>query len=365
MRPGRKSATTKILTILIMLILLQAVLPAGASLIRSTVTAGDPEISGDFIVWHDSGDASEGSDIYLYNISRGTLSVICDEEGDQKNPDISQNLVVWEDNRNGDRDIYLYDIDTGKTIPVCTRKGDQMNPRISGSYVTYTEKITEGTYRICIYDPKTSEETSVEIQAWEARLMPGKDFLVILETKNSGQYLSLYNISAGNIHTFRNVTGVFGYNALPRVSGDRVIWSESDESGGGIPVSTIYTYNISSGTTDTVFKSGDYLVDPDIDGELAVWESVESPFAPEKRYSYDLKVTVHNLKTGENDDIAVTKPLIRGTRALSPKISGDYAVWTDAKEGGILLEKIYTAGNNITAGREDEGKIRIDAAAKI
>lgn len=347
MQSRGKSAITEIRTILVLLILSQAIFPAGASLIHSTATAGDPETSGDFIVWHDVDSSLKGYDLYMYSISSGMLRVICDEEGDQKNPDISQNLVVWEDSRKGDTDIYLYDIDTGENVPVCTREGDQLNPRISDSYVTYTENILKGTYRICIYDLRTSEESSFDIQAWEASVVPGKNSLIILETENSGQYLSLYNISTGNFHNFRNVTGVFGYDSHPRISGDRVIWSEINESGGlRASTSTIYMYNISSGTTDTVFEStisesGDFLVDPDIDGEFAAWESVE--FAPEKRYSYDLKVIVHDLKTGETSDIAVTKPLIKGNRDLSPKISGDYVVWIDAKEAGIFLEKIDTA----------------------
>lgn len=314
-----------------------AVIHAGAVPVHSLSSGGSPEISGDYIVWNEDTGISNRSAIYIYGISTGELSIIPGGEGDRKNPDISGDYVVWEDYSTRESDIYLYDIGKGEIKPVCTRDGNQLNPRISGSIVTYTEEVSGGTQDICIYDLRTSEESCIEIQAWDIAVTPGEDYLAIFETVNSGRYLSIYDISSGDLRTVRNVTYLPDYGSVPRVSGNTVIWAETDESG-NIPASAIFTYDISTGRTNEIFESEDYLLNPDIDGEYAVWESIE--IAPEKRYSYDMKVVACNLNLGDIREVAVTKPMIKSSGRLSPKISGDYVVWKDSKEAKIFLENI-------------------------
>ena len=70
--------------------------------------------------------------------------------GDQMNPSISGNLVVYQDNRGGHVDetgrwsgewnIYLMDLATGIEQPVCTAPGDQINPVIKGNTVVWQDK---------------------------------------------------------------------------------------------------------------------------------------------------------------------------------------------------------------------------------
>ena len=52
--------------------------------------------------------------------------------GDQTNPTISGSLVAWQDDRNGTSHIYGYDLDSQTEFPICTATGDQTCPSAGG-----------------------------------------------------------------------------------------------------------------------------------------------------------------------------------------------------------------------------------------
>ena len=69
--------------------------------------------------------------------------------GDQVNPAIEGNTIVYQDNRSGyynesgawvgEWDLYLKNLDTGSEIPLCLAAGDQVNPHISGNLVVWQD----------------------------------------------------------------------------------------------------------------------------------------------------------------------------------------------------------------------------------
>lgn len=71
------------------------------------------------------------------------------EPGDQVNPALDGGIVVFQDNRGGhfdetgvwvgEWDLYLIDLATGIETPLCTAAGDQVNPRISGDVVVWQD----------------------------------------------------------------------------------------------------------------------------------------------------------------------------------------------------------------------------------
>jgi beta propeller repeat protein len=57
------------------------------------------------------------------------------------NPDISGNIVVWEDARSGeDMNIYGYDLASGEEFPICIAPGDQTDPVIDGDVVVWVDE---------------------------------------------------------------------------------------------------------------------------------------------------------------------------------------------------------------------------------
>jgi beta propeller repeat protein len=55
------------------------------------------------------------------------------------NPDIDHNIVVWQDNRNGDWDIYGYNLTTRQEFQITDEPHDQTNPAISGNMVVWED----------------------------------------------------------------------------------------------------------------------------------------------------------------------------------------------------------------------------------
>jgi len=76
-------------------------------------------------------------------------SAVVQKPGDQMNPSLSGNIVVYQDNRTGqvdesgrwvgDWNIYMMDLNTGIEQPVCTAPGDQVNPVIDGNTVVWQD----------------------------------------------------------------------------------------------------------------------------------------------------------------------------------------------------------------------------------
>ena len=123
-----------------------------------------PATDGDYVVWS-TPNTSDNANIMGYDLSTGTEFTICDAAGAQINPAISDGVVVWQDDRNGNWDIYGARIgDQSQSEPqpepqdathagakvgcepvvdgqfsVCTADGDQTNPDIHCGFVVWQD----------------------------------------------------------------------------------------------------------------------------------------------------------------------------------------------------------------------------------
>jgi len=118
------------------------------------------KIYRNLITWSESGDSD--SDIFMYDLGSRTLTTICDEAGEQRNPDINANHVVWEDDRNCNMDIYRYTIGQGEML-VVDDAGDQTNPRVWQSTVVFEDEgsSADGKKDIVMYDWQNAKETKI------------------------------------------------------------------------------------------------------------------------------------------------------------------------------------------------------------
>lgn len=142
----------------------------------------NPRVWGNYIIWQDSrNDAVKEYpgrwNLYLYDISTGGEKLICDTLAAHSTINISDNKIVWEDERNfkgdnglrgGDnvpennKDIYMYDILTGIETPVATGSLMECRPDISGNYIVYEDR-NNGSLNadIVLYDILTKEKTFI------------------------------------------------------------------------------------------------------------------------------------------------------------------------------------------------------------
>ena len=99
-------------------------------------------------------------DIYGYRISTGEKISITTSKGDQVSPAIYGDIIVWQDNRNGNWDIYGYDLDTKQEFQITTNLGDQCSPTIYAGFVVW-EDHRYGNWDIYMYNVLTAQEFQI------------------------------------------------------------------------------------------------------------------------------------------------------------------------------------------------------------
>jgi len=130
-----------------------------------------PAVWGETVVWVDNyfGDM----DIYAADLSTSLKAGISDPENpvefpittneqEQTNPDIDRNIVVWQDNRNGDWDIYGYNLTTRREFQITAESHDQTNPAVSGNTVVWEDSREGNTqiFAIVLDGPEVARCTS-------------------------------------------------------------------------------------------------------------------------------------------------------------------------------------------------------------
>jgi len=108
-----------------------------------------PAIWGNIVVWQSYGHGLLTEDnffgdwgIYGADISEPNDPVefaITTNESSQMNPDIDNNIVVWQDYRNNNWDIFGYNLTTRKEFQITDDSHDQTNPAISGNVVVWQD----------------------------------------------------------------------------------------------------------------------------------------------------------------------------------------------------------------------------------
>ncbi len=121
-----------------------------------------PVINGDKIVWVSADGGSAGYNIYMYDLKAKTKTPICTASGDQTNPDIYGNRIVWEDSRNCNKDIYMYDLSTFQETRITNDSSDQITPAIYGDMIVWRD-CRSSAPGIYMYNILTQQEAPIAI----------------------------------------------------------------------------------------------------------------------------------------------------------------------------------------------------------
>lgn len=146
-----------------------------------------PTISGDRILYQQKENDS-GQDWDIFEAIPETFGyAVVSEPGDQINPSLSGDLVVYQDNRTGHIDesgrwtgewnIYMKDLASGIEQPVCTAPGDQKNPVIKGNMVVWQDN-RDGDWDIyaAVLSPAAEDSGLMEMYSPSLVLHHNEDF---------------------------------------------------------------------------------------------------------------------------------------------------------------------------------------------
>jgi len=294
-----------------------------------------PDIDGNVIVWEDNRNGQ--MDIYSGTIDgfRGSLGYtgerITTDPNSQEKPSISGNHIVWQDNRSGNWDIYLYDRSSKNDIQITTGPGKHWLPAISGNYVAWYHK-NNGRTNIALYD--ITEKKVIDVIDCDARTtIPGAstEFKPALSEKyiawveDTDARIRYYDIAAGK--TIGPVSASTAVQCWPSLSGSLITWE--DYRGGD---AEIYMTDLADPSREEVriTSASNDQVSPAISGSIVAWEDKRgAPAEPRSIYLYDLS---------SKKEKYVFLSVDRYDEHLYPAISGNTIVW---QRGGSPNSNLY------------------------
>jgi beta propeller repeat protein len=216
-----------------------------------------PATDGTYVVWQ-TPNTFGNSCIMGYDIATKQEFVVCDAEGAQINPAISDGVVVWQDDRNGNWDIYGYDIAQQRDIRVAVGEADQTNPAIfSGIAVWQTDLFgnwdIDGAYlmecvdgggpsaapaaaparaRLGCHPPESDGELFHVTRAWGDQTDPSINgpLVVWTDTRNGAENADIYGYGLEQEYEFPVCTAD-GAQTSSSASGQLVAWLDGRTGG--------------------------------------------------------------------------------------------------------------------------------------
>ncbi len=290
------------------------------SVTADTKVQSHPDLSGDHLVYQQK-DAA-GWNIYGVTLP-GTPYAICTDPGDQINPAVDGNVVVWEDHSTGDSNIWAYNLATHTKFAVCTDPGEQTAPAISGDWVVWQDK-RNGNWDIygAVIDPVAGTHGAAVPICTEGhdqtRPDVSGDTVVWTDTRWGSKDILGYNRVAD--FTFV-VCAWAGDQDQPAIDGDTVVWRDARTTNDG---TDIWRFDLRTSRTFAVCTAPGNQSMPAIDGDVIVWADTRDKATT----GSDLRA--FDLAFDQEFPVAAA-----GARQDQPAISGDRVVFADTRSGGV------------------------------
>jgi beta propeller repeat protein len=192
------------------------------------------EISGNLVVWHDNRNGSPeqiwgrkldqpvGSDFAISSTNATYQQIF---------PDVSGNVAVWmTQNENGDQgNIYGRDVNSGGVFPITTNSAYQYFPQISGRTVVWNDT-RDGTVHVYGRNLDSGGDVLISSGVSAQYLVAFDGDLVVWRDDRAGNS-DLWGryLSSGGEFQITNTPNI--YEDYPQVSGNVVVWEQSTGDG--------------------------------------------------------------------------------------------------------------------------------------
>jgi uncharacterized repeat protein (TIGR01451 family) len=234
-----------------------------------------PDVSGDIIVWTDWRNGN--CDIYGYDLSKDREFQITSHAAHQKWPAIDGNTVVWVDWRSGGEtlygyDLYGYDLASGTEFRISGHSAPIACPAISGDAVVWSDR-RYGWWELYRYDLGSGIETQIPHGWASSPYCPAiSNGVIVLGGGNS-----VIGIDLSGDLLFETPTLLYPFYdySRPTVNGNLVVWQERDPSlitclSYPCP-STIVGYDVTSWHKFLIPQGVHEAWYPAISGDVFVW----------------------------------------------------------------------------------------------
>ncbi|MCK4969918.1 MAG: hypothetical protein KAS77_05305, partial [Thermoplasmata archaeon] len=287
------------------------------------------DIDGDKVVY------SNGTEIWLYNITAETTTTYTGSIGNVSMIRIDGDRFVWADDRNGNWDIYMFDISTGTETQVSSHATDQYQPAINGDRVVYRSR--EYYYSIYMYNIATgSTSRIISITMANGYSTEISTQYVVAELQYSG-YVSRtyhYKIATGSLTS----TGYLYYEDRQYymdVYEDLMVYRSYPFGN-----SHIYMYDFSTSTTTQITTNSNDQYRPTIDGEFIVYQ--ENRFGHNDIFLYDLSTGIEGRITNNDGN------------QQEARVDGSYVIYKDDRNGQWDLYLFWVDRDGDSVGDADD-----------
>lgn len=231
--------------------------------------------------------------------------------GDQYDPAISGNLVVFTDYRAADTDVWYHDLATGVERPVSTAPGYQELTDVSGGLIVYTDYSTSDVF---VFDTADGTSRNLSASSGSNSIDPAVSQGLVAWTDDRDGNSEIYarNLASGEE---RRVTTSPEADEKPAVGGKVIAWQRCSAAGS----CDIWSYDWATGTTTQVTATADGDErHPDVSGSALVYQGMRG--GEQDVYRYDLAA-----RAEARLDLAGAQ--------VNPNVSGDFVAFEDLSEG--------------------------------
>lgn len=310
----------------------------------------EPDLGGDRVVWRHMVDPYWGDvTVHQFHAATGTTTQLA-TLGTYTFPRTSGRYTAWQDGLDG---LMVLDNATGQRHRIAGRWPNSEAMDIGGDRVAFVDIDAQ---TVEVHDLGTGERRVI------ARFGPGTPYYRARDLGTDGRYVAW--IAEGNstgmgmvVHDLQTgedrVAVPFAQDWMtgPDVDAGRVVFSMDEGEG-----HAVFLYDVAAGTTRRLSSPAPRAQqDPEISGDLVVWEDTRQDQNPAYTFNHD--VYLYDLRTG------VEMPLANGPEWTSdPQLDGGRVVWTQRRGDRWEVTLVELAPASL-AGLRDELRRMVEGGA--
>lgn len=311
--------TNKKLTIILTVFLILIVaLPAFAAskpeatyLIDKHGNQRNPVIAGNIMVYEDRFD--DNQTIFIHNFSTNQAKNISGVTNRQYAPHTDGKYVVWIDKSYSVQSIYLYNIATDKSAKITTVPSEKRNPKVAYPWVIWSD-YRENSWDIYAYNITTKETKRVAKHNYNSLGNDDKlgitisgDRIVWTDFRNQN-----WDLYGADLKTGKEFPVVIAPKdqRCPSLEGDNLVYQDNTDF-----TNNIYFFDFKTSKSKLICGAAKDQENPQISGNMIVWQDFRN-----QRwdiYGYDLTAGKEEALVSKHHD------------QLYPSISGDRVVFVD------------------------------------